>query len=92
MDEALILQLTKERLGIKTSARDTFLQAIIKGVVKELEDEKGIKLDATNYNHIMFVCDYVAWRADDHYADSMPRDLQFRLHNLMIHSTCREVV
>jgi hypothetical protein len=86
MDENMLLSLAKERIEIKSTARDTYLQALIKGVLKELEDEKGIVLQSDNYNHIIFIIDYVAWKADGHEADDMPRNLQFRLHNLIIHN------
>ena len=86
MNETLLLSLTKERIGIKSTARDTYLQALIKGALKELQDEKGITLEDGNYNHIIFITDYVAWRADGHEKDDMPRHLQFRLNNMIIHN------
>lgn len=86
MDIATILSLVKERLGIKTNARDTYLGAIIEGILKELEDEKGLVLDDANPYHLMFVVDYTTWRYQNRDSEgSMPRHLQFRLHNLMIH-------
>ncbi|QOR34439.1 hypothetical protein IMX26_13200 [Clostridium sp. 'deep sea'] len=86
MNEAQILTLVKAGLSISTTVRDTYLQAIISGVVKELEDEKGLVLDSANPYHLMFIVDYSIWRyknKDSHI--SMPRHLQFRLHNLIIH-------
>ena len=85
MDKTIILPLVKERLGIRHTQRDTYLNAIIDGVVKELEDEKGITLVAGDYRHMMFIVDFVAYRFEDPKA-AMPRNLQFRLHNLMIHN------
>lgn len=86
MDENLVLSLVKSRLGISTVVRDTYLTAIIQGVIKELEDEKGLVLDGANSYHLMFVVDYVSWRYQNRdSAEAMPRHLQFRLHNLMIH-------
>lgn len=86
MDTTIILQLVKERLGIRTTVRDTYLTAIIEGVVKELEDEKGLVLNSANTYHLLFIVDYVAWRYESKDSSGdMPRHLQFRLHNLMIH-------
>lgn len=86
MDTALIVSLVKERLGIKTNVRDTYLTAIVNGVVRELEDEKGLVLDGTSPYHLIFVVDYATWRYQSRDSDgAMPRHLQFRLHNLIIH-------
>lgn len=85
MDTATILALTKARLGISATIRDTYLIAIIESVVKELEDEKGIKLDPDNMNQVMFIVDYSTWRYQSKdEVKGMPRHLQFRLHNLFI--------
>ncbi|GEP66498.1 hypothetical protein ACUH7Y_25240 [Clostridium beijerinckii] len=85
MNIELILQLVKEELGIKSGIRDNYITAIIKGITKELEDEKGLILEYENFYHLLFIVDYVAWsyRNKDHAA--MPRHLQYRLHNLIIH-------
>ena len=86
MDTTLILGLVKAKLGISTTVRDTYLQAIIDGVIKELEDEKGLVLDGANSYHLLFVVDYATWRYESKDKDgAMPRHLQFRLHNLVIH-------
>ena len=91
MDAATVVSLVKERLGIKSSARDTYLTAIVDGVLEELEDEKGLAIDLANPYHLIFVVDYATWRyqsvTDDYkYGASMPRHLQYRLHNLFIHA------
>ena len=81
------LGLIKARLGITSTVRDTYLTAIINGVVKELEDEKGLVLDGANPYHLMFVVDFVTWRYQNRDTmETMPRHLQFRLHNMMIHA------
>lgn len=98
MDTAQILSLVKERLGIRTTVRDTYLTAIVQSVVKELEDQNGIVFDPTNSYHLMFCVDFATWRyqsaesgsmysTSTGAALSMPRHLQFRLHNLMVHAT-----
>ena len=86
MDINIILGLVKAKLGISTTIRDTYLQAIINGVVTELEDEKGLVLDSTNSYHLLFIVDYATWRYESKDKEgAMPRHLQFRLHNLVIH-------
>ena len=86
MDINIILGLVKAKLGISTTVRDTYLQAIIDGVIKELEDEQGLVLDGTNSYHLLFIVDYATWRYESKDKEgAMPRHLQFRLHNLVIH-------
>jgi len=81
------ISLVKERLGIRTNVRDSYITAIVDGVIKELEDEKGLALDGANPYHLMFVVDYATWRYQSRDSDgAMPRHLQYRLHNLMIHA------
>ena len=87
MNASTVVALVKERLGIKTDVRDTYLIAIVDGVIKELEDEKGLALDGANPYHLMFVVDYATWRYQSRDSErSMPRHLQYRLHNLIIHT------
>lgn len=87
MNTTTILPLVKDKLGIRSDVRDSYLIAIIDGVVKELEDEKGLVLVGTNPYHLIFVVDYVAWRYQNRDGEgSLPRHLQFRLHNLIIHT------
>jgi len=86
MDAEIVVALVKERLGIKTAVRDTYLTAIANGVITELADEKGLVLDGANSYHLLFVVDYVTWRYQSRDKDTgMPRHLQYRLHNLFIH-------
>lgn len=87
MNIETILQLVKAKLGISTTVRDTYLQAIIDGVIKELEDEQGLTLDGSNSYHLLFIVDYATWRYESKDKDgAMPRHLQFRFHNLVIHT------
>nr|DAX37119.1 MAG TPA: Head Tail Connector Protein [Caudoviricetes sp.] len=87
MDEKILLDLTKYRLGISTNVRDAYISAIIKATIKELEDEKGVKLEVKNDNHLLFISDYCAWRYLSRDKDgAIPRDLQYRLHNLIVHN------
>lgn len=86
MDTETVLNLVKHRLGISTAVRDTYLMAIVNGVIKELEDEKGLVLDGANSYHLLFIVDYATWRYQSKDStEGMPRHLQFRLNNLFIH-------
>ncbi len=88
MDTSAIVALVKERLGIKTAARDAYLTAIVNGVVTELTDEKGVILGEANHYHLLFCVDYACWRYQSRDSSgAMPRDLQYRLHNLIVHSS-----
>lgn len=87
MDVSTILSLVKAKQGMNGTVRDTYITAIINGVVKELEDEKGLVLDSANPYHLIFVVDLVTWRYQNRDSDKgMPRHLQYRLHNLMVHN------
>ncbi|TDL34574.1 hypothetical protein E2R51_02330 [Jeotgalibacillus sp. S-D1] len=81
----LALPIVKQQLGLQTDLRDSYLSAIIKGVITEFEDTKGIILDEQNSQHLMLIVDFAAWRykhpAD---ADGMPRHLQYRLRELYL--------
>ena len=79
-----MLELLKANLGISTQARDSYLQAILDSVKDELINEKGVPFDETNNVHLMFLVDYAAWRYRDRGEGIMPRNLQYRLHNLII--------
>jgi len=86
MDRVIVLEVVKERLGLRTTVRDTYLLAIIDGVLEELQDEKGLALDGASPSHLIFVVDYSAWRYQNRDSNTgMPRNLQYRLHNLVIH-------
>lgn len=85
METTTILQLVKDRLGIRSNLRDGYLLAIIEGIISELEDVQGLVLDSTSPNHLIFIVDYAAWRYENAgKQEGMPRHLQFRLHNLVI--------
>lgn len=87
MNDQMVVDLVKERLGIRSNVRDLYLTAIVKGVIKELEDEKGLSLDGDNSYHLIFVVDYATWEYQSvGSSGSMPRHLQYRLHNLILHT------
>ena len=87
------LELTKARLGISTTIRDSLLLNAVKSVVEELEDEKGVVVNYDSALHLDFVKDYATWRYQSvgstetvftNNTLAMPRHLQYRLHNLVI--------
>lgn len=87
MDVDRVLELVKARLGLTSAVRDDYLRAIIQGIISELEDEKGLSLDGDSPYHLMFVVDYATWRyMNRDSSGAMPRHLQYRLHNLMVHA------
>ncbi|MDN4609126.1 phage head-tail connector protein [Sporosarcina highlanderae] len=88
------LELTKARLGISTTVRDALLRNAVESIIEELEDEKGLTLKYDSPLHLDFVKDYAVWRYQSAFETqttstsrplSIPRHLQFRLHNLIIH-------
>ena len=80
------LALLKANLGISTAVRDDYLNSILDSVCDELKKEKGIALDEKDNIHLMFIVDYAAWRFRNRGEGAMPRNIQYRLHNLLIHS------
>lgn len=101
MKTVTILEIMKERIGIRTSVRDAYLSAIIDGIVQELKDDQGLVLKETNPHHLMFLVDYATWRYQSVNSTettstsrpmSMPRHLQWRLHNLIVSGVKNEDV
>lgn len=87
MDVERVLELVKARIGLTSTVRDEYLRAIVQGVISELEDEKGLSLDGDSPYHLMFVVDYATWRYMNRDSPgAVPRHLQYRLHNLIIHA------
>ena len=74
----------KASLGYKSNVRDELLKIIIAGVIDELRNEKGIALDFDNLAHLMFVVDLSAFRYENKGGGMMPRNLEYRLRNLII--------
>ena len=79
-----ILSLVKATLGYKSSVRDELLKVIVKSVIDELEIQKRIKLDFENAEHLMFVVDYAVFRYENKGAGTLPRNLEYRLRNLIV--------
>lgn len=78
------LPLLKARLGISTTVRDMYLSKIIEGIEDELLNIQGITIDTGDSSHLMFIVDYAEYRYSNRDNPTMPRHLQWRLHNLML--------
>lgn len=78
------LPLLKARLGISTTVRDVYLSKIVEGIEDELLNVQGITIDTGDSSHLMFVVDYAEYRYSNRDNPTMPRHLQWRLHNLML--------
>ena len=83
-NEDKILGLVKATLGYKSSVRDELLKAIIKSVADELETQKRITLNYDNSEHLMFIVDYSVFRYENKGGGTIPRNLEYRLRNLII--------
>ena len=88
MDESMLLDLVKLKLGITSDIRDDYLLALIKGVFDSLTTVYGLMLDETNAEHQMFIVDYVTYLYTNQDTVAFPRHLQWRLHNLIL--SCRK--
>ena len=82
--KAAALDLLKASLGYKSNVRDELLTIIVSGVIDELTSEKGVLLDFNNSSHLMFVVDLSAFRYETKGGNVMPRNLEYRLRNLII--------
>ncbi|MDF2609051.1 MAG: hypothetical protein K0R92_525 [Lachnospiraceae bacterium] len=92
MEVTTVVQLVKDKEGIRSSTtRDPFITAIVNGVISDLKGDHGLTIDLENHSHIMFITDYASWRYNNKESkEKLPRHLQFRLHNMIIHN--KEVV
>ena len=83
-NEDNILNLVKATLGYKSAVRDELLKVIVKSVIDELEVQKRITLNYDNSEHLMFIVDYSVFRYENKGAGTLPRNLEYRLRNLII--------
>ena len=83
-NEDKILGLVKATLGYKSSIRDELLKVIVKSIIDELENQKRIKLDFENAEHLMFIVDYSVFRYENKGGGTIPRNLEYRLRNLIV--------
>lgn len=79
-----ILNLVKAILGYRTNVRDELLLRIIDSVVDELEKVKGVPFDFENNEIVMYVVDMVVFRYQNLGGGTIPRNLDYRLKNLIV--------
>lgn len=79
-----ILNLVKAILGYRTNVRDELLSRIIDSVIDELEKVKGVPFDFENNEIVMYVVDMVVFRYQNLGGGTMPRNLEYRLRNLIV--------
>ena len=88
MNEELIknaVKITKQREGILNNVQDSYIESIVKGVIKEIERQNGIKADLSKDDVFMFVVDLASYRYSNRDSlEDIPRHLYFRLKNLYI--------
>lgn len=84
-----VVDLAKARLGITSDVRDTYIRAIAEGIVAELKNTHGIEMSELSADHLMFVVDYVTYRYSNRDEPSLPRHLQWRLHNMVVNNVQR---
>lgn len=83
-NEDKVLGLVKATLGYKSSVRDELLKVIVKSIIDELEIQKRITLNYDNSEHLMFVVDYSVFRYENKGGGTIPRNLEYRLRNLIV--------
>lgn len=91
MDKPKLLELLKLSLGISSNAMDVRLNHILDATLRELSDEKGIKLDPDNARIIEFVVAYSSWKYKERSESAgLPRYLEMDLRNLYLHNKASE--
>lgn len=82
--KADVLNLVKAILGYRTNVRDMLLEKIIDSVVDELEKVKGVPFAFENNEIVMYVVDMTVFRYQNLGGGTMPRNLEYRLRNLIV--------
>ena len=82
--KADVLNLVKVILGYRTNVRDMLLEKIIDSVVDELEKVKGVPFAFDNNETVMYVVDIAVFRYQNMGGGTMPRNLEYRLRNLIV--------
>lgn len=82
--KADVLNLVKAILGYRTNVRDMLLERIIDSVVNELEKVKGVPFTFDNNEIVMYVVDMTVFRYQNLGGGTMPRNLEYRLRNLIV--------
>ena len=82
--KADVLNLVKATLGYRTNVRDVLIERIIDSVVDELEKVKGVPFAFENNEIVMYVVDMTVFRYQNLGGGTMPRNLEYRLRNLIV--------
>lgn len=82
--KADVLNLVKAILGYRTNVRDELLSRVIDSVVDELEKVKGVPFNFDNNEIVMYVADMAVFRYQNLGGGTMPRNLEYRLRNLIV--------
>lgn len=86
IDEAV--KLVKQREGILSNVQDEYIKTIVKGVIKELSKQNGIKVDMNDMDIFTFVIDLASYRYSNRDSiEDMPKHLYFRLKNFYINKS-----
>lgn len=85
-----VLTLLKNDLGIRNDSKDSFFRARIEAARQELQD-KGIQIDLTNAEDMVFLSDWTAWRYRKRMDDSpaLPEHLRYQLYNRQVKGRAR---
>lgn len=76
------VKLVKQREGILNNVQDEYINAIVEGVMSELENEHGIKVDLSAMDMFMFVVDMASYRYSNRDSlEGMSKHLEYRLKN-----------
>ena len=80
-----LLTLVKQRLGIMSDVRDSYINPRIMAALYSFLKEKGISIDFDDTNHLMLIADCTAWQYSSiGSGEAMPMHLRARLNDLII--------
>lgn len=83
-----LVTLVKQREGILNTVQDDYMEAIVKGVIRELEKQHGISVDLNDMDIFMFVVDMASYRYSNRDSiETFPRHLEYRLRNFYINKS-----
>ena len=81
----MLLSLTKQRLGIMSDVRNSYVEPRILASLFALLKDRNIALDLNNTNHMMLIVDYTVWEyqsVTNH--NAMPAHIRYRLNDLLV--------
>lgn len=82
-DISNVLKMLKYDLGLSSTAKDEYFQELIRACKSELE--KKFRLDITDTEDMMLLCDYAVWRYRNRISgNAMPENLTYRIRNRSI--------